>query len=100
MRLDIQHANQVEFPVDVRLEQRFGFAAVQLISPFSRGPDDRGSPTEAGDANRSAVSRRLRPRARRDITVPIGAPVTSPICLYDIPSSSRSTSTSRYSAGS
>src|SRR6266481_2662472 len=41
----------------------------------------------------------LRPRAKRDITVPMGRLMISAICLYDISSNSRSTTTSRNSTG-
>src|ERR1700688_1841169 len=44
--------------------------------------------------------KRVRPRANRDITVPRETDVTSAISLYDIPSSSRSTSASRNTSGS
>src|SRR5438552_915480 len=42
---------------------------------------------------------RSRARARRDITVPTGMPASSAISLYDRPSNSRSTITSRNSSG-
>src|SRR5438034_3059161 len=45
-------------------------------------------------------SRRLRARASRDITVPIGTEAVSAISLYDSSSSSRMMMTSRYSSGS
>ena len=48
----------------------------------------------------NARCNRSRARARRDMTVPSGTPVTSPISLYDIPSSSRRMMTSRNSRGS
>src|SRR6185503_13617165 len=47
----------------------------------------------------SARCNRSRARASRDMTVPSGTPVTSPISLYDIPSSSRRMMTSRNSRG-
>src|SRR5258707_13928463 len=45
-------------------------------------------------------SKRLRARASRDITVPIGTEAMSAISLYDSSSSSRMMMTSRYSNGS
>src|SRR4029077_27415 len=42
----------------------------------------------------------VRARAKRDITVPMETDVTSAISLYDISSSSRSTSASRNTVGS
>src|SRR5437588_7115904 len=47
-----------------------------------------------------ALARRSRARDKRDITVPIGAPVMSLIWRYDISFSSRSTKTSFSSGGS
>ena len=53
-----------------------------------------------GMSHVNAFCSRLRARASRDITVPTGTSVTSLISLYDNPSSSRSTITSRNSSGS
>src|SRR5436190_20210246 len=77
----------VKLPVDVSVETIHQLCA------------RHGTVSTRGQSRRMA-SRRSRPRASRDITVPIGTSSAAAISLYDNPSSSRSTITSRKSAGS
>jgi len=77
----------IEFAIDVGVDVAFdSFAGHGTAS------------TIASDF--SSASSRSRPRARRDITVPIGTRTTEAIALYDMPSISRRTMTSRKSTGS
>jgi len=77
-----------ELVVDVRVQQAADLEAYH-----------DGSSVCAADGLRIARSR-SRARAKRDMTVPIGIPVTAASLLVREPSISRSTMTSRKSAGS
>ena len=68
MLLDFEVSDQVQFTVQVRVNQVFHLVAVQVKVPHSC--DRRGFVAAARDA-----------RARRDITVPMGTPASSAISL-------------------
>src|SRR5947209_386027 len=80
-----QTADHVQFIVEIAVEQVLYLVTVQRRPPWA-------------SAVRQCCSR-LRARARRDMTVPSGTSVMAAISLYDSPSSSRSTTTSRNSTG-
>src|SRR6185436_14906851 len=63
----------IEFAIDVGVDVAFDSFA------------GHSTPSTAG-SDCSSASSRSRPRARRDITVPIGTSTTDAISLYDIPS--------------
>ena len=67
MRLDVAGMAGIEFAVDERMKQDFGFGAVHGTS--------RDRPSAPFHAERSID----RARASRDITVPTGTPATSAI---------------------
>src|SRR5262249_11428330 len=85
MGLHVMGMAGIELIVDERVQQHFGFVAGHF-----------GCPSAASQASRSME----RARARRDITVPTGAPTTSAISRYDRSLISRSTITSRNTSGS
>ncbi len=83
------------------LQRRRG---IKLRRPDRPGPEGPVSHAMGRFLFRSSASQRSRnkprPRARRDMTVPIGAPITVAISRRTRSSNSRSTRTSRYSMGS
>src|SRR5262245_55190880 len=81
---DVARVAGIELAVDQRVQHQSGFVAVHCV--FS---------SAASQAARSS----RRPRASRDITVPIGAPTMSAISRYDRSLTSRSTNTSRNASG-
>src|SRR4029078_7233920 len=85
MRLNIVAVPAIELAVEEGVKQDFGFCASHV-----------GSPSSAIHAFRSME----RARAKRDITVPTGAPTTSAISRYDKSLISRSTIASRNGSGS
>lgn len=76
----------VEFAIEIGVD-----VAVDSLAGHS-------TPSTLGSAFNSSRSR-SRPRAMRDITVPIGTCTTDAISLYDMPSISRRTMASRKSTG-
>ncbi len=78
MQMGIEHAHtgDVEFVVGVCMNEFPAVLAVHIA--FSTSVDSVNE-----------LARRSRPRERRDITVPIGRPVTPAISLYDNPSISQ-----------
>src|ERR1019366_8249626 len=87
MRLKFARMPGVELAVDQRVHQDAGFVAIHGDTP---------PPSAAIQASRNIP----RARASRDITVPIGASITVAISRKDRSLISRSTITSRNSAGS
>src|SRR5689334_5310328 len=86
MVLDFRVQNRIQFAVEIGLDQITRQSARHLESLLVRAV--------------THSSRRLRARASRDMTVPIGTLAVSAFSLSDISSISRITMTSRYSSGS
>src|SRR5882672_7043809 len=85
--LDLQRSAQIELVVHVGVDQPLRLGAVHDALP-------------ACSRQATVACSCLRARESRDITVPIGMRATSAISLYESPSISRSTKTSRNSTGS
>src|SRR5258708_10823297 len=86
MILDFRPEARVQLVIEIGFDQITGRRAFHLGYLFIREV--------------THCSRRLRARASRDITVPIGTEAVSAMSLYDSSSSSRIMITSRYSNGS
>src|SRR5467141_2205737 len=84
--LDLERSAQIELVVHVGVDQLLGLGAVHDALPCWRPA--------------TAACSCLRARDSRDITVPMGMCAMSAISLYESPSISRSTKTSRNSTGS
>ena len=68
-RLQREGVDRIELAVEMGVQQEGGVVV----------GDEMGHVTVLGVLRASTASTRLRPRASRDITVPIGTPVTSAI---------------------
>src|SRR5579863_1133616 len=78
---DFERVDEVEFAIHVICQKALGFFTGHDIGPLLAAPFAGGSVTINGGGAPRASRRRSRPRAMRDITVPILTPETSAISL-------------------